>query len=216
MIILAVDTSGRTASAAVAEDGILLGYRMVRTARTHSQILLPMAKQLLGDTGHTVQQVDVFAAANGPGSYTGLRIGAAAMQALGFAGGKQCAGISTLEGLAWNLCGRSGILCACMTARQDLCYCAFFESDGVTVTRLTQDGIMHAEDIAAQIDLYNEPVMVIGDGITLLREICGDILAAPMHLCEQSACGIALAAMHTAPLRPEQLDIRYLQPVKIG
>ena len=105
-----------------------------------------MAKQLLAETGHTVQDVDVFAAANGPGSYTGLRIGIAAMQALGFAGGKQCAGISSLEGLAWNLCGRSGILCACLAARKDLCYCAFFEGDGSTVRRLTEDKILPAHE----------------------------------------------------------------------
>ena len=216
MLILSVDTSGQTASCAVAEDGLLLGYRMLYTARAHSQILLPMAKQLLHETGRAVQDVDVFAAANGPGSYTGLRIGIAAIQALGFAGGKQCAGISTLEGLAWNLCGRTGILCACLAARQDLCYCAFFESDGVQITRLTADKVMHAEDIAAQIDLYNEPVMVIGDGAALLRDICGELLTAPMHLCYQSACGIALAAMHTQPQPPEALTLSYLQAVKIG
>ncbi len=216
MIILAVDTSGCTASAAVTSDGVLLGSRMIYTQRAHSQILLPMAKALLADTGHTVQDVDLFAAANGPGSYTGLRIGIAAMQALAFAGNKACAGISTLEGLAWNLCGRTGILCACLAARKNLCYCAFFESNGKTVTRLTEDKVTEAGDIAAQIESYREPVMVIGDGIRILREISEDFLAAPMHLCNQSACGIALAAQQTAPQKPEELTVRYLQAVKIG
>ena len=198
------------------KDGVLLGYRMLYTERSHSQILLPTVKQLLAETGHTVQDVDVFAAADGPGSYTGLRIGISAVQALCFAGGKQCIGVSTLEGLAWNLCGRSGILCACMAARQDLCYCAFFESDGVTVSRLTEDAVMHAADIAAQIDLYNEPVMIIGDGIQMMRKISPDFLGAPLHLCYQSACGIALAAMQGTPVAPDELTVRYLQEVKIG
>lgn len=216
-MILAVDTSGRTASCAVAADGVLLGYRMLYTQRAHSQILLPMAKQLLAETGHSVQDVDVFAAANGPGSYTGLRIGIAAMQALGFAGGKQCAGISSLEGLAWNLCGRSGILCACLAARKDLCYCAFFESDGVKIRRLTEDKILPAEEIAAQIAGYGEQIMVIGDGLAVLRECApADYLAAPMHLCNQSACGIAMAAMHSEPVSPDALTVSYLQAVKIG
>ncbi len=216
-MILAVDTSGRTASCAVAADGVLLGYRMLYTQRAHSQILLPMAKQLLAETGHSVQDVDVFAAANGPGSYTGLRIGIAAMQALGFAGGKQCAGISSLEGLAWNLCGRSGILCACLAARKDLCYCAFFESDGVKIRRLTEDRILPAEEIAAQIAGYGEQIMVIGDGLAVLRECApADYLAAPMHLCNQSACGIAMAAMHSEPVSPDALTVSYLQAVKIG
>ena len=216
-MILAVDTSGRTASCAVAADGVLLGYRMLYTQRAHSQILLPMAKQLLAETGHSVQDVDVFAAANGPGSYTGLRIGIAAMQALGFAGGKQCVGISSLEGLAWNLCGRSGILCACLAARKDLCYCAFFESDGVKIRRLTEDRILPAEEIAAQIAGYGEQIMVIGDGLAVLRECApADYLAAPMHLCNQSACGIAMAAMHSEPVSPDALTVSYLQAVKIG
>ena len=200
-MILAVDTSGRTASCAVAENGVLLGYRMLYTQRAHSQILLPMVKDLLAETGHTVQDVDVFAAANGPGSYTGLRIGIAAMQALGFAGGKQCAGISSLEGLAWNLCGRSGILCACLAARKDL----------------TEDKVLPAEEIAAQIAAYKVPVMVIGDGLAILKQHApADYLAAPMHLCNQSACGIAMAAMHTEPVSPDKLTVSYLQAVKIG
>ncbi|MCQ2416210.1 MAG: tRNA (adenosine(37)-N6)-threonylcarbamoyltransferase complex dimerization subunit type 1 TsaB [Oscillospiraceae bacterium] len=213
---MAVDTSGCTASAAVAENDTLLGYRMIYTQRAHSQILLPMVKQLLADTGRTVQDVDLFAAANGPGSYTGLRIGIAAMQAMGFAGQKQCAGVSTLEGLAWNLAGRSGILCGCLAARKNLCYCAFFESDGVSVTRLTDDKIMEAEEIQAQIENYQAPVMVVGDGAEILRQNGGSFLEAPMHLRNQSACGIAMAAFHSEPVRPEDLTVSYLQAVKIG
>ena len=216
MLILSVDTSGKTASCALAEDGLLLGCRMLYTQRAHSQILLPMAKELLRDAGRTVQEVDVFAAANGPGSYTGLRIGIAAMQALAYAGGKQCAGISTLEGLAWNLCGRTGLLCACLAARKDLCYCAFFDSDGQKVTRASVERVLPAAEIAAQIASHHEKVMVIGDGAPLLAAAGAEFLPAPMHLCNQSACGIALAAMHTEPHAPEALTVNYLQAVKIG
>ena len=216
MLILSVDTSGKTASCAVAADGVLLGSHMIRTERAHSQILLPMTKALLAETGHTVQEIDLFAAANGPGSYTGLRIGIAAVQALAFAGGKQCAGISTLEGLAWNLCGRTGILCACLAARQTLCYCAFFAADGTGVRRLTEDCVLPAQEIAAKIQEYAQPVMAIGDGTALLMQQGAAVLPAPMHLNSQSACGIALAAMHSEPVSPEALTVSYLQAVKIG
>ncbi len=215
-MILAVDTSGKTASAAVADNGILLGQRMIYTARAHSQILLPMVKSLLSDTGHTVQDVDTFAVAVGPGSYTGLRIGIAAVQSMAYAGGKQCVGVSTLEGLAWNLCGTKGILCACLTARQHLCYCAFFESDGRTVTRLTDDAVCSDDAIAKQIAAYDAPVTVIGDGISLLTPLCSSILPAPMHLCHQSACGICMAALQKTPCSPAELTVNYLQEVKIG
>lgn len=214
-MILAVDTSGKTASAAVEQDGVLLGYRMLYTARSHSQILLPMVKELLAETGHTVQDVDTFAVAVGPGSYTGLRIGIAAMQAMAFAGQKDCVGISTLEGLAWNLCGTKGVVCAALVARQNLCYCAFFEGDGKQIRRISEDKVMPAEEIASQMKAY-ESVMVVGDGIRLLEPLAENIMAAPMHLCNQSACGICMAAREKTPCTPEELAVSYLQEVKIG
>lgn len=213
-MILSVDTSGKTASAALAHDGILLGSRMIYTARAHSQILLPMVKELLTDCGKTVDDIDVFAVAVGPGSYTGLRIGIAAMQSMAFAQKKACVGISTLEGLAYNLCGTRGVLCACLTARQQLCYCAFFESDGVHITRLTEDKVLPAIEISAQLATYSDKVTVIGDGISLLNG--ENIVPAPMHLCNQSACGICMAAMTKEPISPADLTVHYLQEVKIG
>ena len=216
MLILAVDTSGKTASVALAEDHTLLGLRMVYTARAHSQILLPMVKTLLADTNRSIGDVDVFAAANGPGSYTGLRIGVAAMQAMAFAQKKQCAAISTLEGLAWNLCGTKGILCAAMSARQNLLYAAFFQSDGVTVSRITEDTLISAEDCAAQIATYDAPVAIVGDGISLLGPLVPQAAPAPMHLALQSAAGICMASLHSAPIAPAELSVRYLQEVKIG
>ncbi len=216
MLTLAVDTSGKTASVALAEDSTLLSLRMVYTARAHSQILLPMVKELLADTSRTVADIDVFAVANGPGSYTGLRIGVAAMQAMAFAQHKQCAGISTLEGLAWNLCGARGILCAAMVARQNLLYTAFFESDGITVRRLTEDKLLTDAECAAQIEAYAAPVTIVGDGITLLGKLVPNAAPAPMHLALQSAAGICMASMHCAPVSPAELSVRYLQEVKIG
>ena len=216
LLLLSVDTSGKTASCALVRDGLLLGFRTVYTARAHSQILLPMAKQLLTDAGIAAREVDVYAAANGPGSYTGLRIGVAAMQALAFAGDKLCAGISTLEGLAWNLCAREGVICSALSARLDLCYCAFFRSDGQAVTRLTDDAVLPAAEITEQMRAYGEPVMLAGDGADVLRKAGAAFIPAPMHLRDQSACGIAMAAMRQEPVTPDKLTVRYLQAVKIG
>ena len=79
-----------------------------------------------------------------------------------------------------------------------------------------KDAVLEAGDIAAQIEHYSEPVMVIGDGTAILRESCEGFLEAPMHLRDQSACGIAMAAMRTEPVPPEALSVSYLQAVKIG
>lgn len=216
MLTLAVDTSGKTASVALAEDHTLLGLRMVYTARAHSQILLPMVKSLLADTNRNVTDIDVFAAANGPGSYTGLRIGVAAMQAMAFAQNKQCIGISTLEGLAWNLCATRGILCAAMVARQNLLYTALFESDGRTVRRLTDDSILTDAECATQLRTYSAPITIVGDGIALLGEALPNATPAPMHLALQSAAGICMASMQYTLVSPAKLTVRYLQEVKIG
>lgn len=216
MLILAVDTSGNTASAAVTDGETLLGSRMVYTARSHSQILLPMVKSLLADTGHTVQEADIFAAANGPGSYTGLRIGISAMQALAFAGEKKCAGISTLEGLAWNCAAWNGIICATLHARQDICYTAVFRSDGQKITRLTDDAVLKAAETAEMLKAYEGQIMAVGDGYESLAPLCGNLVQPPLHLRAQNAVGIAMAALHAELLSPEQMTVRYLQAVKIG
>ena len=75
MTVLGIDTSGKTASCAVLRDGILLGQRSVYTSLTHSQVILPFVERLLDDVGLKLGDIDIIAVADGPGSYTGLRIG---------------------------------------------------------------------------------------------------------------------------------------------
>ena len=214
--ILHIDTSTDVCSVAVSEDSHVIFEQIDRTGPNHAERLGTFVDEALSFTDNHAIPFDAVAVSGGPGSYTGLRIGIAAVQALAFAGGKQCAGISTLEGLAWNLSAKSGVICACLAARKNLCYCAFFRSDGLRVTRLTEDQVLEAGDIAAQIEAYSEQVTVAGDGINILRQISEDFIPAPMHLRDQSACGIAMAAMQTEPVPPEALTVSYLQAVKIG
>lgn len=131
MRILGIDTSGKVAAAALydSESRCLLAQQTVYTKRTHSQVILPLAERLLADTGLNWQDVDGFAAAKGPGSYTGLRIGIAAVKAMSYALQIPCVGISTLEGLAWQNLSWQGVICAVMTARQSLVYAGLYQSD---------------------------------------------------------------------------------------
>lgn len=126
MLILAIDTSGHTASAALLEDSTLRAQVSLYTLRTHSQVMLPLCQQLLDNAGVALEEIDLFAVADGPGSYTGLRIGISAVKGMAFALGKPCAGISTLEGMAYNLLGTRGTLCCAIHARQQLHYCGIF------------------------------------------------------------------------------------------
>ena len=130
MKILAVDSSAIPASAAVWEDGRLLGEFYSNTRQTHSQTLLPMVENLLKCTQTALNEIDLFAVSAGPGSFTGVRIGVACVKGLAMPEDKPCAGVSTLEAIAWNLAHLRGTICAVMDARCQQVYNAVFEADG--------------------------------------------------------------------------------------
>ena len=127
MRILGIDTSGKVASAAVldTEQDLLLGERSLYTTRGHTQVILPMVTELLTECGMTLQDVDCYAVSVGPGSYTGLRIGIAAVQGLALPDNKPCIGVSTLEAMA-SRCFESENILAVMHARADLFYVGWF------------------------------------------------------------------------------------------
>ncbi|MBR2613694.1 MAG: tRNA (adenosine(37)-N6)-threonylcarbamoyltransferase complex dimerization subunit type 1 TsaB, partial [Clostridia bacterium] len=114
MKILAVDSSALVASAALCEDGKLLAEYTVNNKNTHSETLLPMIESLLSFFSLDVKDIDLFAVSSGPGSFTGVRIGAATVKGLAFASGKACVGVSTLEALAYNLRFHRGLICPVM------------------------------------------------------------------------------------------------------
>ena len=122
-IVLGIDTSGKTASLAIADKEKILANTTILTELTHSQVLLPLLKKLLQDASLTLDDIDAVAVSNGPGSYTGLRIGISAVKGLCFKNNKKCAGISTLKSLAMNLSDSSAeekIVFSVMKARPDI------------------------------------------------------------------------------------------------
>ncbi len=163
LILLGIDTSGKTASVAVCTENAVLAQTTVYTKLTHSQVILPICKDVLKSAGLTLSDVDVISAAAGPGSYTGLRIGIAAVKAMCFALDKPCIGISTLEALAYNVSLHKGIICAVMAARLDLVYCSVFRSDGRSVTRLSEDEILPIDELKNRLEALNEDVVTVGD-----------------------------------------------------
>lgn len=211
MLILGFDTSGSTASAALLRDDLLLAQTMLYTKRTHSQIMLPLCREMLKNAEVSVGEIDLFAAANGPGSYTGLRIGLAAVKGMAFALDRPCIGVSTLHGLAWLLAGVRGKLCSVIHARQTLYYCAVFESDGAAVSRVTEDTILDETDLVSLLLSYDEPVLLNGDGAEQIAAHAPQFTAAPPHLRLQSAVGIALAARDLPEENAASLAAQYLQ-----
>lgn len=167
MKILAFDSTAITASVAVTEDEKLLGEITLNNGNTHSQTLLPMAESLFKMLSITADDIDIFACSEGPGSFTGVRIGAATVKGMAFGRNKACVGVSTLHALAYNLRGYEGIICPVMNARRSQVYTAIFESDGKSITRLCDDEAIAAEELDEKLAAYSKKVYLCGDGINV-------------------------------------------------
>ena len=136
MLMLALESSAKTASAALFEDGTFLGQYFQSDGLTHSCTLLPMAQSLVKNTGRTLRQLGCVAVAHGPGSFTGLRIGMAAATGLAWALEIPAIGVSTLEAMAAGGPDAEGaMLCCVMDARRSQVYNALFEVRGGALLR---------------------------------------------------------------------------------
>lgn len=216
MTLLGFETSGKTASVALCREDELIAQTSVLTKLTHSQSILPIAKELVRHAGISLEEIDGIAVSDGPGSYTGLRIGISAAKALAFGLDKPCAGISTLEGLAYNLLGFDGTICPVMLARQDLLYSAMFSCDNGKIKRLCDDEIISIEDLKERLKGITGKIMLAGDYAKVFFENAGmdKLSVAPPHLRLQNAAGICFAAFSNGLSAPENLNARYLQPTK--
>lgn len=137
MKILALETSAKSVSCAVVEDGAPLASAYQCTGLTHSRTLLPMVDAMLKNADLTLDDINAIAIAAGPGSFTGLRIGIAAVKGLAWAADKPCLGVSTLEAMAQNAAHIDGLIVGAMDARRSQVYNAVFEAKGGELTRLT-------------------------------------------------------------------------------
>ena len=118
MNILAFESTAKPASVALISDGALVSQYTQISGLTHSRTLLPMAEDLLKNAEFKLDDIDVFAVAHGPGSFTGVRIGVSTVKGLAWASGKKCVGVSTLEALAYNGLAAGGLVCPVMDARR--------------------------------------------------------------------------------------------------
>ena len=197
MRILSLDSSATVASVALFEDEKLLSEFTINNGNTHSETLLPMIETLLLQFALTPKDIDVFAASMGPGSFTGVRIGAATLKGLAFASGKSCVCVSTLEALAQNLVCFKGLICPVMNARRAQVYTALFRSDGKTLTRLMPDSALAISELDEILAAYGEIVMLCGDGYGITKAGFEKTSTAdtPDRLTHQSAYSVATVAL---------------------
>ena len=218
MLILGIDTSGKTASASLfdSDTEIFLAENALYTEKTHSQVIMPMVKDIIYDAGKTMADIDRIVVANGPGSYTGLRIGVAGVKAMCFALGCKCIGVSTLEGLAYNNIAFHGTICSVMKARGELVYTCSYKSDGYCLESLCNESIISRDELAEFLALNGTDALLCGDGavdfFTDYRST--KLFIAPPQNRLQNASGVCLASLPKKEISPDELEVSYLQKVK--
>lgn len=219
MRVLALDCSAKSVSAAVAEDGKLISEGFLNIHLTHSETLMPIVEQVLCNARLSLKDIDAFAVTAGPGSFTGVRIGISAVKGMAFCDKKSVYPFSTLEAMALSLkgCGFfKGIVCGVMDARRNQFYNALFEIDHGNITRLTEDRMITAEELLAELKAKNKPITVMGDGAELfftLSQKDPALCTAPESFIIQRASGIAIEASlgNRETVTPEALQTVYLR-----
>jgi len=216
MKILALESSAKAASVAVSGDGRLLAQYMQISGLTHSRTLLSMAKNILGDLELSMADIDAVAVANGPGSFTGIRIGVAAAKGLCWGADKPVIGVSTLEAMAYQLADRPDcVVCPVMDARRAQIYNAAFVFIEERAVRLSPDRAIALAELAEEAREDGRTYFFVGDG----AEMCYNFFLrknlpaaiAPEPLRYQSAWGVLCAARGLQPTPADRLTPNYLR-----
>ena len=215
MLILAFETSAKAASVALTENGKLLGESYQNTGLTHSQTLMVMAEDLLKQCGKAVSDLTAVAVAEGPGSFTGVRIGVAAAKGMAWGAELPCYGISTLEAMAVSLGAYQGYICPCMDARRNQVYNALFYVNQGKLERVKEDRAIALSDLSEELKALEGPIFLVGDGSVLTHKTLSNEIPAlilpPEHRMHQRAVGVALLAEAKAQAG-ESGDAAALQP----
>ncbi|MBR1675073.1 MAG: tRNA (adenosine(37)-N6)-threonylcarbamoyltransferase complex dimerization subunit type 1 TsaB [Eubacterium sp.] len=200
MKILGIDSSGMTASVALVTDAGLVSEYTVNNKRTHSETLLPMIDEMLRLAGTEPEELTAIAIASGPGSFTGLRIGAATAKGLALALDIPIIPVPTLDGQAYNLAGDKRLVVSVMDARRNEVYAGAYRVHGETGERINtaEEGVSETgaaeisaaiipvltEDALPVVELFRklneigEEVVFVGDGIPVVKKILAEISSA--------------------------------------
>nr|MCR5357009.1 tRNA (adenosine(37)-N6)-threonylcarbamoyltransferase complex dimerization subunit type 1 TsaB [Lachnospiraceae bacterium] len=199
MKILAIDSSGLTATVAVLADGRLAAEYTINHKKTHSQTLVPMLDEIKSMTELDLDSIDAIAVAKGPGSFTGLRIGSATAKGLGLALNKPIVAVSTLEALAMNAWGSDKIVCPIMDARREQVYTGLYRFENGELKVIKDDCAIAVLELCGIIDEIGEEVLFLGDGVPVFKEVIDTSLRvthtyAPPHMSLQRAGALAVLA----------------------
>lgn len=205
MRLLAIEASGLTAAWALTEDGRLVAEYRTDHLKTHSQTLMPMLDDLCRMTQLDPATLDAIVVSAGPGSFTGLRIGASTAKGMGFALQIPLVPVPTLDAMAWQLCGETGTICPMMDARRGQVYAGLYSLDApsggnagrIEDLRILREGCAApVEEILEAVNTIGEPCVFLGDGVPVYEDVIRDRAAVPWRIapswkCRQSAAALA-------------------------
>lgn len=204
MKILAVDSSAKTASVAVTDGETLISECFVNAGLTHSRTLMPMVDNALSQADMKIDDIDAFCVNAGPGSFTGIRIGVAAIKGLALCKDKPCAGVSTLEAAAYNFIDENCLVSVSMDARCNQVYTALFRCDNSKIIRLCEDKAASVDELCEELSAYDEKIYLAGDGAEIcfnkFKEKLNNVVLSGENRRYQRAYGAALAALNNEEL----------------
>lgn len=214
MKLLAIDTSSPVASAAVMDNGVLVGEYIINNGKTHSQIIVPLVSDVLEKTGISISDIDVFATSLGPGSFTGLRIGVATAKSFAQALDKPIIGVSSVEGLAVGVAALENInVSPILDARRGNVYNGVYKN-GVCIKK---DRLISLDELLSE--LNGEKTLFVGDGILkhkdkIVSHMGDKALFLPEHISMLNASSIAYLAYRRA-INEDYDDIYSLEPIYV-
>ena len=203
MKVLAIDSSGMTASIAVTEDDKLIAEYTIDYKKTHSQTLLPMLDEIKGMVELDLSSLDVVGVASGPGSFTGLRIGSATAKGLAMALHKPIAEVPTLDAMAYSLYGFEHVICPIMDARRNQVYTGFYSFErkdhNTTFRVLKEQFAADMDEVIEDLNQLQRRVVFLGDGVPVFEEAIKTKFQvpyefAPANCNRQRAASLAVLA----------------------
>ena len=217
MKLLAIDTTGQTASVAVLEYDTLLAEYTINYHMTHSQTIMPMTEQICNMIKLNKNEIDYIACSCGPGSFTGLRIGAATAKGLALGLDISVVAVPTLDALAYNIFDTSAVICPIMDARRQQVYTAFYQWNEGEFCRITEYDALPIQSVIEKAKAYQKKVVFLGDGVAVKELLLQqkNFVLSPIHSNLQRAASVGVLAMKQIAkgdvIKGSELELIYLR-----
>lgn len=199
-MILGIDSSSLVASVALIDDTTIIAEYTINLKKTHSQTLLPMIDEIIKMTGIDKKEIEAIAVTNGPGSFTGLRIGAATAKGLAFALDIPIIGVSTIKAMAYNYNHCNKLICPIMDARRNQVYTGIYECQNEELKEILEPCAVSIVELIDKILKLDREIIFIGDGIPVYQDYINENLSvchyfANNHLNRQKSSSLAALAI---------------------